>query len=114
MRMRRTIKMAQAAPSPLPGGTKSRPKQKVVIQRCGLLALVCTLCFLAAHQIMLLTRFLPFDDMRLRTDLGGMVLAALLPGLVLAGFAGRRHRWDIILCLGVCLALTLASLLPLS
>lgn len=62
---------------------------------------------------MLSARHLPYADMRLKTDLGGMIIAFLVPCLVLAGFAGRRHRWGLILCLGVCAAAALATTLPL-
>lgn len=114
MRMRRIIQTGLAASPPLPDVLKKRQKQQTVVKRCGLLASVCALSFCTAHLTMLSARHLPFADMRLKTDLGGLVLAALVPALVLAGFAGRRHRWGLVLCFGACAAAALASLLPLS
>ncbi|GAN68280.1 hypothetical protein [Acetobacter orleanensis] len=111
--MSRTIETGLAGASSLHANTKKRQKQQAVLRRCGLLALVCALCFLTAHLVMLLTRHLPFEDVRLRTDLGGMVIAALLPCLVLAGFAGLRYRWGLMLCLGACAAAALTTALPL-
>lgn len=112
MRMSRTkspgITLSSAQPV-----TRKNQKRQAVFRRLGLLAVVCALSFLTAHLIMLDTQRLPYEGMRLKTDLGGMVIAALFPLLVLAGFAGRRHWWGLILGLVACGSAVLAGLLPL-
>lgn len=92
--------------------TRKNQKRQAVLRRLGLLAVVCALSFLTAHLVMLDAQRLPFEDMRLKTDLGGMVIAALFPVLVLAGFAGRRHWWGLILGLVACGSAILAGILP--
>lgn len=111
MRMSRTQKSGLAGSSSGPDAKKSQ-KRQTVLRRSGLLACVCALSFITAHLIMVLTRLLPLEDARLKTDLGGMVIAALVPMLVLAGFAGRRHSWGLILGVVVCASIALASILP--
>lgn len=102
----------QSVSDSLVSGTKAAQKRKAVLRRLALLAGVCAVCFLTAHLIMLAALHLPYEDMRLKTDLGGMLVAALLPVLVLMGFAGRRHLWGITLCLLACGAAALTALLP--
>nr|WP_298797551.1 hypothetical protein [uncultured Acetobacter sp.] len=91
---------------------KSSQKRQAVFRRLGLLSVICCLSYLTAHLIMLDTQHLPFEDIRLKTDLGGMGVAALLPVLVLVGFAGRRHMWGLIISLTACTGAALAGILP--
>ncbi|OAG75783.1 hypothetical protein Amal_02884 [Acetobacter malorum] len=109
--MSRTKNLGMTAPSAL-SASKKNQKRQAVLRRLGLLTVVCALSFLTAHLIMLDAQRLPFEDMRLKTDLGGMVIAALFPILVLVGFAGRRHGWGLILGLVACGSAVLAGVLP--
>ncbi|WP_215755384.1 hypothetical protein [Acetobacter sp. P5B1] len=109
--MSRTKSQGMTASSAQPD-TRKNQKRQAVLRRLGLLAVVCALSFLTAHLAMLDAQRLPFEDMRLKTDLGGMVIAALFPVLVLVGFAGRRHWWGLILGLVACGSAILAGILP--